>query len=616
MPVSKAKRKSTLRRKRIEYHRHITKHYFEFDFCLTDRKLPSNPTPTASPAKTLSSPNGGGRKSMSSQLQKLQSDTLFQASLMPLFSQPSTTPKQKKNTTREDSLLLQIRHDINQMVKIPVSSSRRKSSSSKWRAKSRDQRQATKNRTGKTLLGYLHMTKRLIKNKNNNNFTFPSHHEDDMHENNTTTTNRLFANSAVKSSLERILYLWSIRIKSQKHQHHGNETRNATGTMLSNTSTASRYIPGMVDIVYPLYLSILHGYVWDTHLSTTLDNIDDENESSSSCHEDINEQTHFLTKLGRKEDDQDEDEYDEDNDEEEKSSHHQSEVLENEARLSKIKYCRDLSIGKGIDQIPEEIMDEVEADTFWCLENMMNAIQDYRYNDAFFSKNSSSSSTSEKFKHRNADGLQSMIVLTEKVLERVDPVLHSHLKSKGVEFQWFTFRWMNTLHVRTMNERCVIRLWDTCLCEEIDRDKKGGLGLSYFTTFGFNPKRSKKRLHLSGFLSFQVYICAALMHQIRDKILSEQKFEDILYRLRNFSLHDWEIDDVMVLLSQAFVWKETFCNSEDQLLASATSHYGDDTLTTWVKKCHWPPRNDTSKPTDPVKNPKVLHSGGGRVLSL
>jgi hypothetical protein len=248
---------------------------------------------------------------------------------------------------------------------------------------------------------------------------------------------------------------------------------------------------------------------------------------------------------------------------------------------------------------------------------MMNAIQDYRYNDAFFPKKSSSSSN-KKFKLNSSDGLQKMIILTEKVIQRVDPVLHTHLKSKGVEFQWFVFRWMNTLQVRTMNEKCIIRLWDTCLCEEIDKSNKGGtLGLNYFTTFGFNPKRSKKRLHLSGFLSFQVYICAALIHQIRDKILSQSKFQDILYRLRNLTLSSWGVEDITLLLSQAFVWKETFCNTENQLMASATEEYGDDTISTWVKKSHWPPRKETSRPVDSVESiTNILHNVEGNVLAL
>lgn len=628
LPQSKSKRKSTLRRKRIEYHRYITKHYFEFDFCLTDRKLASpgtctKPKPKPKPKQQIPtnddnesissaqlSPTVKQRLSVTSQLQKLQSDELFEASLMPLFSQPSSTSTEKKSTTREDSLLIQIRHDINKMVKIPTSSSSSSSALNRHVSKlslfkrsiskndrSNSNRTKTKSKHGSTLSPY----------------------DDNIHGDSTTTTNRLFANPLVKSSLERILYLWSIRVKKddKKKENNDGNLRSDDVVMFSNTSSTSRYIPGMVDLVYPLYLIILHGYVWDTHISTTLDSDSDDCEANDDAIGKNNVMTdddHFLMKLGMKDEVLDNDK---DNVElseiDEKSNLYQSEVLEKEARESKLQFCQELSKGIGIDRIPEEIMDEIECDTFWCLEHMMNAIQDFRYNDAFFPKSTSTSTSasSKKFKLSEGDGLQRMIVLTEKVLQRVDPKLHSHLKSKGVEFQWFCFRWMNTLHVRTMNEECIIRFWDTCLCEEIDTGSRSRSGLHYFTAFGFDSRRSRKRLHLSGFLSFQVYICAALLHQIRDNILKEQEFENILYKLRNLSLDHWDIEDIAMLLSQAYSWKETFGASEDQLFASATTAYGDDTLSTWVEKCHWPPRKEAAtRPSDSVEEAiaKILHS--------
>ena len=548
---------------------------------------------------------------------------------MPLFSQPSSPPPPNQlSDTREDSLLLQIRQDVNQMVKIPTSSS-----SSKTRDKSR-QKHPKKNLPGrvKEHMGFM---KNKDKTKKSNQKNNKSNHNNDINEENTTTTNRLFANPLVKNSLERILYLWSIRIKSDKKKSDTHR-RGSLKAIFSNASSTTRYIPGMIDLVYPLYLTILHGYIWDTHISTTLDSSDDESSknndigSTDTALNGLNGNkihqngTSFLMKLGMKEeeyDDDDDDDYDGEENEGisplngDKTHHNQSDVLENEAREYKIKLCEDLKIGRGIGEIPEEIMDEVEADTFWCLEYMMNAIQDYRYNDAFFPKSSKSSKS--KFQSSKDDGIQKMIVLTEKVIQRVDPTLHSHLKSKGVEFQWFCFRWINTLHVRTMNEKCLIRLWDTCLCEEIDKRNKGGFGLDYFTAFGYDRKRSKKRLHLSGFLSFQIYVCAALIHLIRESIVSEETFENILCRLRNLSLENWGIDDVTMLLSQAFVWKETFSNSEDQLFASARADYGDDTLSSWVKNCHWPPRKESSRPSDSLEAiTNILNTVDGKVLSL
>ncbi len=107
------------------------------------------------------------------------------------------------------------------------------------------------------------------------------------------------------------------------------------------------------------------------------------------------------------------------------------------------------------------------------------------------------------------------------------------------------------------------------------------------------------------------------MHEIRESILSEESFEDILYYLRNVSLDDWKVEEVSVLLSQAFVWKETFRNSEDFLLASSTTRYGDNTISSWIKKSHWPPRKETSRPAYSVETiSKILHDADGKVLSL
>ena len=161
-----------------------------------------------------------------------------------------------------------------------------------------------------------------------------------------------------------------------------------------------------------------------------------------------------------------------------------------------------------------------------------------------------------------------------------------------LEYLWFASRWLNSLHVRDLNEKSIIRLWDTCLCEEVDKATNG----SYFSTFGFNSKRARKRLLLPGFLNFQVYVCAALLHSFRNNILSKGTFEDVLVELRNPNLEDWGTAEVEILLSQAHVWSASFQGSEDQLVKSAMTGSGDDTYKTWAQRCHWPPRKSTSRP--------------------
>jgi len=531
LPVAKSKRKSTVRRKRNEYHRHITKHYFEFDFCLTDRSLPANIR--AKPRRRQS--KNGSKKSSSEINDRIRLKRFQNHSLAPISQSGDSTmcsqKSQKGTVTREDSLLLQIRNDINTMVDIPIESQSQQKKGSKSAVAS---------------LG---------------NFQTAT----------CTTTNRSFANARVKSSLERILYLWSVR-RSRSNRR--------------STSTSIRYVPGMIDIVYPLYLTFLQGYVWETH-SSSCNEEEEEDTIEQKCGISLNDNEVLHGMLKKLEGDPHFDIKRFFQDTNTQDIETRSDVLGNENRNLKTARCEELCLGKGLDSFSDEIFEEIEADTYWCLDNLMTAIQDYRYDNVF------SSSPSNNNIPSNAKGLQSMILLLDEIVNRVDPILHAHLKSNGVEFLWFAFRWMNSLLVRDLNDKCILRLWDTYLCEEAD---VAGNGVNYYSTFGFDSERVRKKLHLSGFHSFQVYVCAALLHRVRESILLKGKFVDILQELQNLPLNSWDVNDISMLLSQAFAWKETFRGSERQLLLQSTPQYGSDTFSNWIKKCHWPPRMLRSRP--------------------
>ena len=129
------------------------------------------------------------------------------------------------------------------------------------------------------------------------------------------------------------------------------------------------------------------------------------------------------------------------------------------------------------------------------------------------------------------------------------------------------------------------------MCEETDRENG-----QYFSTFGFNAKRAKKRLHLAGFLNFQVYICAALLHRMRKNILAQNTFEEILFELRNPPLDHWGPEDIDIVLSQAYVWSTSFHSSEEQIVKSSSEdEEAGNIFKVWSKICHWPPRKSTSR---------------------
>ena len=575
LPTSQSKRRNTLRRKRNEYHRYITKYYFEFDFGLTDRKLSgqqneSNNNTTSkkkafqeeTPSQTqrLSlkqafqnrlSQSRGMARSQSTSPKTIQDETK-DISLLPLFSQPSKgSDTDITISSREDYLLQQIRNDIYNMVDIPIGSSTKSIQKSPSR--------------------YNWRNKPLPVNIK------------DMNGSQKTTRNRLFSNALVKASLERILYLWSIRMDEDED--------------LPSKEYTTRYNSNMVDFVYPLYWINIQGYIWDSHISTFTHVEPKRTIPSSSEHTmgDIHKR-HSLN--FRYENDDIDYEYvsslkhsfelDDVEMEQEPNTH-----LEEEERLIKMQKMHELALGIGIETIPEEILEEIEADTYWLLENFMTAIHDYRTNHAFQGMDLMDPNAVRPKK--KISGLQNMVILIEKVTQRVDLDLYKFLKSYGVEYIWFTYRWLNSIHVRDMNEKCILRLWDTCMCEEVDNESG-----AYFSTFGFNAKRARKRLHLPGFLNFQVYICVALLHRLKDEIMKHKSFEDILHFLRNPGIDTWDTSEIELILSQAYVWSTSFQGSENQVLNTAKETHNDDTFKKWTEKCHWPPRSYASTTTKPT----------------
>ena len=112
--------------------------------------------------------------------------------------------------------------------------------------------------------------------------------------------------------------------------------------------------------------------------------------------------------------------------------------------------------------VTDEMLEEIEADTYWCLTNLLAGIQDHYTSDQ--------------------PGMQRMVMRLEELTNRIDAELCAHLKETGIEFLQFAFKWMNCLLLREFSLSCVIRLWDTYLSE--------GNG---------------------GFEDFHVYVCASFL---------------------------------------------------------------------------------------------------------
>ena len=170
-----------------------------------------------------------------------------------------------------------------------------------------------------------------------------------------------------------------------------------------------------------------------------------------------------------------------------------------------------------MDDITDDQLFEVEADTYWCLTNLLAGIQD----------------------HYTADqpGVQRMVMRLEELVARIDADLTQHLRETGIEFFQFAFKWMNCLLLREFTLPCVMRLWDTYLSEA------GG-----------------------GFEDFHVYVCAAFLCQFSAEVQCMQ-FDELFGFMQNMPTGDWGDGEVEIVLSQAYVLSTLFDGSDAHLIS-------------------------------------------------
>lgn len=174
----------------------------------------------------------------------------------------------------------------------------------------------------------------------------------------------------------------------------------------------------------------------------------------------------------------------------------------------------DVLDGHVMNHLSEERLDELEADVYWCLTNLLSGIQD----------------------HYTADqpGVQRMVMRLEELVKRIDADLCLHLEEMCVQFLQFSFRWMNCLLLREFELRCVVRLWDTYISEK------------------------------DGFEGFHVYVCAAFLCQFSPQ-LQAMSFDELLGFMQKIPTQEWTDTEIEMLLSQAFVLSTLFGGSDAHL---------------------------------------------------
>ncbi|WFD34902.1 GTPase-activating protein [Malassezia cuniculi] len=162
-------------------------------------------------------------------------------------------------------------------------------------------------------------------------------------------------------------------------------------------------------------------------------------------------------------------------------------------------------------KLPAYALEAVEADTFWCLSKLLDAIHD----NYIFAQ----------------PGIQRQVRRMSELVARIDAPLHAHLAEQNVEYMQFAFRWMNCLLMREMSVKNIIRIWDTYLAEGTD-----------------------------AFADFHPFVCAVFLHMWSDSLM-RMDFQGIIMFLQSLPTQDWCDRDAELLLSEAFMYKSLFGNT-------------------------------------------------------
>ncbi|XP_044182173.1 TBC1 domain family member 22B-like [Acropora millepora] len=155
-----------------------------------------------------------------------------------------------------------------------------------------------------------------------------------------------------------------------------------------------------------------------------------------------------------------------------------------------------------VSKLSKEILDTIEADSFWCMSKLLDGIQD-NYTFA-------------------QPGIQMKVNALRELIQRIDEPLNNHLEKNSVEYLQFAFRWMNNLLMREMPLGSIIRLWDTYLAVE------------------------------NGFASFHLYVCAAFLKHFSSEIKKENDFQGLMLLLQNLPTQNWDDQQISLLLAEAY----------------------------------------------------------------
>lgn len=210
------------------------------------------------------------------------------------------------------------------------------------------------------------------------------------------------------------------------------------------------------------------------------------------------------------------------------------------------------------EYLTEAQLQDVEADSFWCLTKLLEQITD-------------------NYIH-GQPGILKQVKNLGQLVKRIDSDLYDHFSHENVEFIQFAFRWMNCLLMREFQMDMVIRMWDTYLSEtslETSSSKADNVSISSSSnsTSHSTPLDSPRKVQSSTGLransagstlsrqtslsEFHVFVCAAFLVKWSEKLIS-MDFQGIITFLQNPPTKAWKEADIELLLSEAFIWQSLY----------------------------------------------------------
>jgi len=160
-----------------------------------------------------------------------------------------------------------------------------------------------------------------------------------------------------------------------------------------------------------------------------------------------------------------------------------------------------------LSHIPEETINNIEADIYWCLTAFIDGIQD------LFTE--------------YQPGIQVMMLRLQEIVKKIDKTLYDYLENLSVQFVQFAFRWMNCLLMRELPIKATIRLLDTYISED-------------------------------DFASFHIYMCSSFLKYWSNIIQAKQDFAQFMMFIQDLPTEQWGEEEISLLLSEAYIYKSLY----------------------------------------------------------